>query len=83
LGVNSYQISENPQSETCPHSSPAPSCGREESRGGAIPYPQKNSLPRRVHFNRLDSARNSFELHSIHTAIERGGDLLTPLFNCE
>ena len=34
--------SENPQSETRPHSSPDPSCGREISRGKAKnPFPQK------------------------------------------
>src|SRR3989338_6240475 len=42
------EFSENPQSETRPHSSPAPSCGREISRGRANPKPQKNSLPCRV-----------------------------------
>ena len=31
--------SENPQSETRPHSSPDPSCGRDGSRGRANPYP--------------------------------------------
>ncbi|MFH1677639.1 MAG: hypothetical protein ABH888_02400, partial [Patescibacteria group bacterium] len=41
----SRRIFENPQSETRPHSSPDPSCGREISRGRANPKPQKNSLP--------------------------------------
>src|SRR3989338_1382604 len=38
----SRRISENPQSETRPHSSPDPSCGREISRGRANPFPQTN-----------------------------------------
>jgi hypothetical protein len=40
----SRRISENPQSETRPHSSPDPSCGREYSRGRADPYPPPDKL---------------------------------------
>ena len=47
-GISREFFSENPQSETRPHSSPDPSCGREISRGRANPKPQKNSLPCRV-----------------------------------
>jgi hypothetical protein len=42
-------------------SSPDPSCGREESRGEAIPFPQKNSLPHRVRSNNLDFTQDSLE----------------------
>jgi len=45
--------------------------GQEISRGRANPFPQKNSLPRRVRisiFNYLDFTRNSFELCPTNTA---------------
>jgi hypothetical protein len=45
----SRRISENPQSETRPHSSPDHSCGREGSRDRANPYPQTIVSPCRVH----------------------------------
>lgn len=56
-------------SKTRPHSSPDPSCGREESRGGAIPFPQKNSLPRRVQISFQDFRQKMFELRSKNTAL--------------
>jgi hypothetical protein len=55
-------------SKTRPHSSPDPSCGREESRGGAIPFPQKNSLPRRVQISFQDFRQKMFELRPKNTA---------------
>jgi hypothetical protein len=55
-------------SKSRPHSSPDPSCGREESRGGAIPFPQKNSLPRRVKISFQDFRQKKFELRSKNTA---------------
>jgi len=55
-------------SKTRPHSSPDPSCGREESRGGAIPLPQKNSLPRRVQISFQDFLQKVFELRPKNTA---------------
>ena len=55
-------------SKTRPHSSPDPSCGREESRGGAIPFPQKNSLPRRVQISFQDFRQKKFEHQSKNTA---------------
>jgi len=55
-------------SKTRPHSSPDPSCGREESRGGAIPFPQKNSLPRRVQISFQGFPQKMFELRSKNTA---------------
>jgi hypothetical protein len=65
---SSCRISENPQSETRPHCSPDPSCGPEESQGGAIPFPQKNSLPRRVQISFKDFRQKMFEYQSIHSA---------------
>ncbi|HOZ16686.1 MAG TPA: hypothetical protein PLS61_02755, partial [Candidatus Portnoybacteria bacterium] len=56
-------------SKTRPHSSPDPSCGREESRGGAIPFPQKNSLPRRVQISFQDFRQKKFEHQSKNTAL--------------
>jgi hypothetical protein len=56
-------------SKTRPHSSPDPSCGREESRGGAIPFPQKNSLPRRVQISFRDFRQKMFELRPKNTAL--------------
>jgi hypothetical protein len=71
-------------SKTRPHSSPDPSCGREESRGGAVllqrrtGIPQKNSLPRRpvrrsfsgggVQISFQDFRQKMFELRSKNTA---------------
>ncbi|MBU2249986.1 hypothetical protein KKG80_00145, partial [Patescibacteria group bacterium] len=55
-------------SKTRSHSSPDPSCGREESRGGAIPFPQKNSLPSRVQISFRDFRQKMFELRSKNTA---------------
>jgi hypothetical protein len=55
-------------SKTRPHSSPDPSCGREESRDGAIPFPQKNSLPRRVQISFQDFRQKKFEHQSKNTA---------------
>jgi hypothetical protein len=55
-------------SKTRPHSSPDPSCGQEESRGGAIPFPQKNSLPRRVQISFQDFRQKMFELRPKNTA---------------
>ena len=54
------RISENPQSETRPHSSPDPSCGREISRGRANPYPQSNVSPCRVRISFQGSPQNGF-----------------------
>jgi hypothetical protein len=54
--------------KTRPHSSTDPSCGREESRGGAIPFPQKNSLPRRVQISFQDFRQKMFELRPKNTA---------------
>ena len=42
--------------------------GREESRGGAIPFPQKNSLPRRVQISFQDFRQKKFEHQSKNTA---------------
>ena len=66
-------------SKSRPHSSPDPSCGREESRGGAIPFPQKNSLPRRpvrrsfsgggVQISFQDFRQKMFELRPKNTAV--------------
>jgi len=68
-------------SKTRPHSSPDPSCGREISRGGAIPFPQKNSLPRRpvrrsfsgggVQISFQDFFQKMFELRPKNTALKR------------
>jgi len=44
-------------SETRPHSSPDPSCGRDRSRGRANPYPQSNVSPCRV---RISSSQKKF-----------------------
>jgi len=65
-------------SKSRPHSSPDPSCGREKSRGGAIPFPQKNSLPRRpvrrsfsgggVQISFQDFRQKMFEHQSKNTA---------------
>jgi hypothetical protein len=41
--------------------------GREESRGGTIPFPQKNSLPRRVQISFQDFRRKMFELRPKNT----------------
>ncbi len=49
-------------SKTRPHSSPDPSCGRDGSRGRAIPFPQKNSLPCRVQISFQDFRQRMFEL---------------------
>ena len=48
--------------------SPDPSCGRDGSRGGAIPFPQKNSLPRRVQISFQDFFQKKFEHQSKNTA---------------
>jgi len=56
--------------QTRADSSPDPSCGREESRGGAIPFPQKNSLPRRVQISFQDFRQKKFEHQSKNTAIK-------------
>ena len=42
--------------------------GREESRGGAIPFPQKNNLPRRVQISFQDFRQKMFEHQSKNTA---------------
>jgi hypothetical protein len=55
-------------SKSRPHSSPDPSCGREESRGGAIPFPQKNSLPRRVQISFPDFRQKKFGFRPKGTA---------------
>jgi len=47
--------------------SPDPSCGRDGSRGGAIPFPQKNSLPRRVQISFQDFRQKKFEHQSKNT----------------
>jgi len=51
-------------SKTRPHFSPDPSCGRDESRGRAIPFPQKNSLLYRVQISFQDFRQKMFELRS-------------------
>ena len=55
-------------SKTRPHSSPDPSCGRDESGGREIPFPQKNSLPRRVQISFQDFRQKMFEHQSKNTA---------------
>jgi len=55
-----------------PHSSPDPSCRREESRGRAIPFPQKNSLPCRVQISFRDFHQKMFELRPKNTAFYNG-----------
>ena len=55
-------------SKTRPHSSPDPSCGRDGSRGGAIPFLQKNSLPRRIQISFQDFRQKKFEHQSKDTA---------------
>jgi hypothetical protein len=60
-------------SESRPHSSPDPSCGREKTlaEAGRIHIPRKLFRPAESFFNRLDSARNTFELRPTDTATNR------------
>ena len=65
--MNGDEFSENPQSETRPHSSPDPSCGRDESRGRAKPYPQSNVSRCRVRISFQGSPQNGFWLFQTNT----------------
>src|SRR3989344_6471284 len=74
---HSRRISENPQSETRPHSSPAPPAGGTEAEAGRIHSPRQIVSPCLVRissFNHLDFARNSFELCPTNTAKIRNSD---------
>ena len=57
-----------PRLSSRPQEGSGEECGREESRGGAIPFPQKNSLPRRVQISFQGFPQKMFELRSKNTA---------------
>jgi len=52
--------------------------------GGVIPFPQKNSLPRRVQISFQDFAQKMFELRPKNTALTTGQESfgILPCMSC-